>query len=139
MKSPGMVNLAGAWEFRRVGTAKWMRATVPGCNFSDLQKLGAIPDPKVADNELKVQWVVQSAWEYRKVFNAASGLLARERVTLVMDGLDTIAEILLNGRRISRVDNMFRSWRFDVKGLLRAGRNELLVRFDSPTSRAGWK
>jgi beta-mannosidase len=139
MPMQNILNLAGAWEFRRVGTAKWMRATVPGSNFSDLQKLGAIPDPKVADNELKVQWVVESAWEYRKTFNAGPGLLARDRVVLALDGLDTIAEILLNGRKVSRVDNMFRSWRFDVKGILRAGRNELLVRFDSPTSRAGWK
>jgi len=139
MKPPSMTSLDGAWEFRRRGTAKWLPATVPGSNFTDLQRLGLIPDPKVADNELKVQWVVESGWEYRKFFDAGERIRGRDRVVLALDGLDTIAEILLNGRRISRVDNMFRSWRIDVKRLLHPGRNELLVRFDSPVSRASWK
>ena len=48
------VTLDGDWEFRQAGERKWMPATVPGCNFTDLIAVGTIPDPFISDNELKV-------------------------------------------------------------------------------------
>jgi len=139
MNEPRVMPLSGNWEFRRVGEGKWRPARVPGSNFTDLQRAGVIPDPQVADNELKVQWVVESRWEYRKRFNVPASLLSSNRVFLKMDGVDTIAEIILNGRRLARVDNMFIHWEFEVKRRLRPGMNELLVKFEPPTSRASWK
>ncbi len=47
------------------------------------------------------------------------------------DGLDTVATITLNGRRVAQTENMFVGFRWHVKPLLRRGRNELLVRFGS--------
>ena len=38
---------------------------------------------------------------------------------------------VLNGREVARTDNMFLGHRWDVKPLLRPGRNELLIRFGS--------
>ena len=30
------LSLNGEWEFRQAGTELWHKATVPGCNFTDL-------------------------------------------------------------------------------------------------------
>jgi len=49
----------------------------------------------------------------------ARDLLDRERVLLVCEGLDTLAAVVLNGRELGRADDMFRSWTFDVKGILK--------------------
>src|SRR5262249_44025316 len=54
-----------------------------------------------------------------------------EEVELVCDGLDTVATVKLNGREIGRTENMFVAHRWSVKRLLRAGTNELTVRFES--------
>ncbi|MFO7870650.1 MAG: glycoside hydrolase family 2 protein [Kiritimatiellia bacterium] len=43
------------------------------------------------------------------------------------------ARINVNGRKAGSADNMFRVWEFDVKKLLREGRNTLEIRFESPT------
>ncbi len=124
--------LDGRWEFREVGSKDWMPAAVPGCVHTDLLSLGLIPDPFVGDNERLVQWVAERDFEYRKVFDADEKLLSEGRLYLECDGLDTIATLILNGRRIGHANNMFLRWRFDVSGLLKGKGNELLIRFTSP-------
>ena len=124
--------LNGEWQFRQCGTDDWLPAAVPGGVHTDLLALGKIPDPFVADNELKVMWVVENDWEYRRNFNVDAGLLAEENVVLVCDGLDTIADLYLNGTYLGHAENMFRRWEWDVKPLLKEGGNELLISFGSP-------
>ncbi len=126
------LTLSGEWQFRQCGTNEWLPATVPGGVHTDLLALGKIPDPFVADNELKVMWVAENDWEYRHSFNVDAGLLAEENVLLVCDGLDTIADLYVNGTYLGHAENMFRRWEWDVKSLLREGSNELLITFGSP-------
>src|SRR5512133_3326137 len=91
------VSLTGDWQFRQSGTDDWLPATVPGGVHTDLMALGKIPDPFVADNELKVMWVAETDWEYHRIFTADTALFTAENISLVCDGLDTIADIYLNG------------------------------------------
>jgi beta-mannosidase len=134
------MTLTGAWQFRQAGTddgppnplREWLPATVPGGVHTDLMALGKIPDPFVADNELKVMWVAETDWEYRRVFAADADLLAQENIVLVCDGLDTLADVYLNGTYLGHADNMFRCWEWDVKGILREGENEISIYFGSP-------
>jgi beta-mannosidase len=125
-------SLSGLWQFRQCGTEEWLPATVPGGVHTDLLALGKIPDPFVADHELKVMWVAENDWEYRRSFNVETSLLAEENVNLICDGLDTIADIYLNGTYLDHAENMFRRWEWDVKSLLKEGNNELLITFGSP-------
>ena len=124
-------SLTGSWQFRQVGTAEWLPATVPGGVHTDLLALGRIPDPFVGDNEKKVQWVAEADWEYRTQFVAGAELLAQPHVWLVCDGLDTLAMVELNGRTLAKTNNMFRQYRLDVKNTLHDGENELVITFAS--------
>ena len=63
---------------------------------------GRIPDPFVADNEKRVQWVAESDWEYERIVSVDAELLSEERVMLVCDGLDTLAEVRLNGQPVGK-------------------------------------
>jgi len=125
-------SLCGRWQFRQVGTEEWLPAEVPGGVHTDLLALGRIPDPFVADNELDVQWVVESDWEYRIIFDVAPGLLAEDKVYLVCDGLDTLAAVSLNGKTVGGAENMFRRYSWEIKSLVAAGENELRIVFASP-------
>ncbi len=86
----------------------------------------------MADNEKRVAWVAESDWEYRRSFDVEASLLAEERVFLVCDGLDTLAEVSLNGQPVGRTDNMFRSYRWEVKALLRSRRERVVNHFPLP-------
>jgi len=125
-------SLCGPWQFRQVGTKEWLPAQVPGGVHTDLLALGRIPDPFVGDNEKRVQWVAENDWEYRRVFTPDPTLLAEERVYLVCAGLDTLAEVRLNGHLLGQTDNMFRRYEWEVKSLLKPAENELLITFRSP-------
>ena len=133
-------SLTGSWQFRQAGTKEWLPATVPGGVHTDLLAAGRMPDPFVADNEKRVQWVAESDWEYRCSFMCAAELLAEEHVFLVCDGLDTLTTVTLNGNPLGRTDNMFRQYRWDVKPLLHAAdANELRITFASPVRYASEK
>ncbi len=125
-------SLNGAWQFRQAGNDEWLPGQVPGSVHTDLLALGRIPDPFVADNEKRVLWVAESDWEYRRTFDVEAALLAADRVYLVCDGLDTLAEVRLNGQLLGRTDNMFRRYEWEVKSVLRPGSNELTIHFGSP-------
>jgi beta-mannosidase len=130
--------VSAGWQFRAVsdhehpGVADWHSAAVPGAVHTDLQSAGLIPDPFFADNEKRLQWIGRQDWEYRTTLNADSALLTRQHIELVFDGLDTFAEVTLNHQPLLKTDNMFRSWRVDVRPLLHSGANELRVVFHSP-------
>lgn len=125
-------DLTGAWRFRQLDAEDWLPASVPGGVQTDLLAAGVIPDPFVADNELQVQWIPHQDWEYQRSFTPAPELLAEDHVELVCDGLDTLAEVRLNGELLGRANNQLHSWRWQVKPLLRPGENELAISFSSP-------
>jgi len=121
-----------AWKFRgATQRGTWRTAIVPGCVHRDLLRHGLIPDPFVGTNELAVQWIEDHEWDYRTAFTASGELLDAKVVELVAEGLDTVATIQVNGREVARTDNMFTGFHWDVRPLLRRGRNELVVRFGS--------
>ncbi|SEP12292.1 beta-mannosidase [Luteibacter sp. UNC138MFCol5.1] len=113
----------------------WRPAHVPGAVQTDLLELGRIADPFWRDNEAGLQWIGLSDWDYQLDFDVDAATLARGHVDLVFDGLDTYAEVSLNGKKLLSADNMFRQWRLPVKNTLRASRNTLTVHLQSPIAR----
>src|ERR1035437_4693930 len=129
-------SLNGAWQLRLVGAGEWLPGIVPGGVHLDLMAAGRILDPFVGDEEVRVGWVAESDWEYRREFEVEAAVAAEERVALVFDGLDTLADLRLNGEPLGSADNMFRKWQFDVTGRLRPSANELSVVFRSAVRHA---
>jgi beta-mannosidase len=125
-------SLAGPWKFRQTNKDEWMPATVPGGVHTDLLALGEIPDPFVADYEKQVEWIGETSWEYRRIFNISADFLKENKQFLVCDGLDTLAEVTVNGKVLGQTANMFRHWTWDVKGLLKEGENEINILFLAP-------
>ena len=125
------------WQFKYQG--QWYPATVPGNIHTDLLANDLIPDPFFGTNEDSVQWIADSVWTYRLVFDAdcAGTGQSYENHWLVFDGLDTYAEVWLNGQKLrsmdkgdtTLLDNMFRRWRFYVNDVLKEKDNELIVKF----------
>jgi beta-mannosidase len=129
------MDLNAGWTFRQAGSPKWLTASVPGTVHTDLLANGQIPDPFYGANEAAVQWVEDKAWEYRKSFAVSGATLQQRRLAIVFDGLDTDAEVYLNGALVLRADNMFRQWTVEVGGKLRRS-NELRILFPPPSQKA---
>ena len=73
------VDLNGAWQVTMEGATEVLSATVPGCIHTDLLAAKKIPGPFWRDNEVKVQWVSDKAWIYRRTFEVAAADFARQQ------------------------------------------------------------
>jgi beta-mannosidase len=136
--------LSDGWRFRPAPGAQadahpdvkdWQPASVPGAVQTDLLALKRIPDPFWRDNEASLQWIGLADWDYQLTFDVDAATLACGHVDLVFDGLDTFAEVTLNGKKVLAADNMFRQWRVPAKGVLKQGGNVLQVHLQSPIGR----
>jgi beta-mannosidase len=117
------------WTLNQSGKKKTYNATVPGTVHTDLMKNGVIPDPFFGDNEEKVKWIENETWEYQTTFVLTAGELAFKIIDLRFEGLDTYADVLLNGKNILSANNMFRIWDIPVKSHLKPGKNHLKIVF----------
>lgn len=126
------LDLNGVWRFRKAGKSTWYPATVPGCVHTDLQANDLIPDPFHGSSELELSWIEHTDFEYRREFTVTEKLLEHKEIHLVFDGLDTLAEISINGSPVAKTENMFISYRFPVAGFLRRGSNTLSIIFRNP-------
>jgi len=93
---------------------------------------GLIPAPYIGAPEAGLQWIGLSDWEYETRFNLDAASAQQPHAELVFEGLDTFAEVSLNGQEILRADNAFRTWRISVNEHLQTGENVLRVVFRSP-------
>src|SRR5689334_12913787 len=126
------VALNSGWKFREVNKTDWHSATVPGCVHTDLLANKMIDDPFYRDNEKRLQWIGKTDWEYRTTFNVSPATLKRQNVEIVFHGLDTYANVFVNDVSVLNADNMFRTWRVDVKKFIKPGQNSLRIKFRSP-------
>jgi beta-mannosidase len=103
-------------------------AVVPGDTLSALVAAGVVPDPYAGTNELDLQWLGKTGWTYARDVEVDAAWLAESSIQLSVEGVDTLAEIRINGKMAGRTENMFRRYAFEVKPLLQAGRNTIEVR-----------
>ena len=124
--------LNGQWQFRRADEGTFRRATVPGCNFTDLMAEGLIPDPFYGLNERDCAFVGESDWVYEKSFTVTKNELSADAIRLCFDMLDTICDVFLNGTLVGKGENCHLRYTFDVKDILTEGENTVRVYFYSP-------
>lgn len=123
--------ISSGWQFRKVGDTEWLPATVPGTVHTDLLANKKIADPFWGTNEKDLQWIENTDWEYRTVFSIDEKMFRQQNIELGFDGLDTYAKVFLNDSLILSADNMFRTWKADIKKYLKQKDNVLLIHFES--------
>jgi beta-mannosidase len=133
------------WVMKRIGggtiasanmretVADCIPAKVPGSVYNDLLTHKKMADPFWRDNEDASFALMENDFEYNGVFIPPDALFQCDKVVLHFDGLDTLADIYLNGIFIGNAYNQHRIWEYDVSSVLKKGaKNELRVVFYSP-------
>lgn len=113
------------------GATRDYPATIPSSLAWDLidNKLVS-SDPYYRDNFLQFYQYETKDASYRTTFNLTAATIASKHQYLVFEGLDTHAEVFLNGQRILSANNMFRRYEVEVKF---NRTNELVVNFTANT------
>ena len=118
-------------DFSKAGL-DWYKSSMPRQVQELVLERNKLPDPHYGDNAAKWTNIFEQDWVYITRFISPK---STSEVFLCFDGLDTRADILLNGQKIAECNSMFRHFRFPVKKiLLPPGKeNILLIRFYSPS------
>ena len=110
-------------------------ARVPGNVELDLVRAGLEEDPFYAENLYAFRKYEFYQWWFERRFDAPAD--TGNRWVLRFEGVDTCADVFLNGERIGGTDNMFIEHEFDVTDLMNYGEeNTLTVRIRSAVNEA---
>ena len=117
------------WTLTSDTLAPMRNFAVPSVVQQTLSDAGVIPYPYSGTVENELLWISNHPWTYTTQFNVKGSMLNQEVVELVFEGIDTYASVTLNGEKLFDADNMFRTWKVDVKPLLKEKKNRLVVTF----------
>ena len=116
---PIVQKLDSNWSFKQDSDTIWRSAEIPGNVHTDLMKHDLIPDPFILNNENIVQWVSDQSWIYETQFSIDEETLTKKNHQLNFEGLDSYTHIYLNDSLILKSNNAFRTFKVDIKGLLK--------------------
>lgn len=98
--------------------------TVPNNFELELEKANILPEIFYGNNVLEVQnYEDVHLWYCKKFYYEKT---ENQKATLVFNGIDTFADIYLNGDLLGQTENMFITHKFDVTNLLKT-KNEITV------------
>jgi beta-galactosidase/beta-glucuronidase len=124
-----ILDLTGSWQLTKKGSASFkpVVAHVPGGVHPALIAAGIIPDISSLSLPDSFSWISKTTWVFERPFFVDAKLLSHDIIDIEFDGIDTYAEVKLNGTTILNTDNMFKTWKTEVKELLKIGENTLTV------------
>ena len=120
------------WRLRRADSQESFPTSIPTSVYTVLAENNKIPEPYWKGNEDLVRDEINHDFIYSCTFDAAPGLLYQEQTLLRFEGIDTMADIYLNGILLGHAFNMHRIWEFPVGGILKPEGNTLEAVLHSP-------
>ncbi len=87
---------------------------VPSTVYGTLLERGLMPDPYYRDNELAATRLMENDFAYETAFTLDSEDREADRLFLRFDGIDTLADVYLDGELLGTAYNMNRVWEYDI-------------------------
>lgn len=125
--------LESCWTVKNCSTGQCFETKVPGTVYETWLEHGAMKDPYWRDEEDAALQMMEAEYEYSITVPLARELGECREVRLRFEGIDTLADIYINGHHLGYAENMHRVWEYPVTPWLKES-NEILVRFHSPLS-----
>ena len=114
------------------GQNTWYDMSVPGSAMDTFCKEGILPDPYYGMNEYKWTEFWNNNFDIRSTFSVSAEEIDSEEILLTFYGIDTVADVFLNGKKLGHTENMHRTWVYQVKELVKEGENLLELHIASP-------
>lgn len=123
--------LNNGWTLARPSDNTSFAATLPASVLSVLSDNQIIPEPYFKDNEDKLHDLLEEEFVFTCSFTADAKLLQNPLILLSFEGVDTIADLSVNGHFVQTLNNMHRTWEFPVQDILHEGENSCKLVFHS--------
>ena len=116
------ISLNGIWKMK--GGSIECEGKIPGSLYSFLLDADMIADPYWRDNEFGALALTHGDYTFSRSFDFERG---GDEYILRFEGIDTIADVYLNGVHIAHTEDMHITYEFDVTDTLLDGENHLAV------------
>ena len=126
--NPLVQNLDESWIVTTDTLDIKMQVNIPSVIQADMYENGLIPHPYKSNIEPQLLWIPQHEWVYTLDFKAEDYILNEDVIELVFEGLDTYADVWMNGKKLLHSDNMFRTYSCNVKDIIEEN-NTIKVKF----------
>lgn len=130
------IDLSGTWRINDSQGEYFLNGCVPGSVLFEMEKAGYLGKKGAffRYNNRKAPAIMDRDFTYSRKFKVdddffAGRIKGRSLFCLEADGIDTLAEIRVNGTPVGKAFNMHRTWRFDLKDLLKIGENSIEIVF----------
>jgi beta-mannosidase len=120
------------WNLKKELNSLNLEIKTPETVFEALLKNKIIDNPFYGLNEKNIPWIYESNWLYKIEFRLNASFLKHSNIILQFNGLDTIADIYLNGVLLDSTNNMFKTYSYQVKPKLITKLNKIVILFKSP-------
>lgn len=120
--------LNGIWQLKDETGTYDVPMRLPGDGITALQEAARIPDPYWGRNEYDLRWICERDWVATRQFT-----LTELQADLVLTGLDTIVDVVVNGETVLSAQNVFRSYEVDLSKHGRLGENTIELHFRAVT------
>lgn len=127
-------NINENFQISASGEDTWYPMTVPGSAMDTFFREGILPDPYDGMNEYKWTEFFRKDFDIRGGFHLSREEYSREEILLTFYGIDTVADVFLNGKKLGHTENMHRTYEFSVKNLVKEGENLLEIHITSPVA-----
>ncbi len=126
-------NIDKNWRMKKPDEKEYLSCgSLPVSVYQTLIDNDKIENPYYRENEYVYRDISRDDYDFKTVFSVDKEILSHEKIYLQFDGIDTLSDIFLNNIYIGSTDNMFRTYRFDVKEQLTCGDNKLKISIKSP-------
>jgi beta-mannosidase len=132
-----VIDLQGLWKLRCIARGIEVDYPVPGDVHSALIAAGQIPDPYKSTNEFACRWVADEEWVASRTFHVED--VGDGKWDIDIDYLDTVADVLVNGKHVLSAENCFQRHKVSVAKVLHKGENVVEVHLHSNTKAANAK
>lgn len=111
---------------------KGLEAQVPSSVYSVLLENKLMKDPFYRDNEYEARDLCYEDCEFYTEVNITKEEFERENIILRFNGVDTIAYLYVNDILVGFMNNMHRSFEFNIKEVIKLGSNSVKLIIKSP-------
>lgn len=114
------INLKDRWTLTILGENVYnipetpIPTKVPSTVYETLLGKNLMPDPFYRDNELTATKLMDNDFAYETTFCLGIADREADRLFLRFEGIDTLADVYLDGKLLGSADNMNRVWEYDI-------------------------
>ncbi len=106
-----------------------MNTQLPNALFNILREKGAVEENISPKNLAQLQWLKQEDWLFQRHFDIDEFGFDANQINLLLKGIDTYAQVFVNGILVFNTDDASKKWSEDIKPHLQLQGNLLSIYF----------